>query len=68
MPGDCRLFDLWRGEALKKGSRPYAVNGQVEVPGGGQVKVPTPRGWFTGSAASLLSGFGLVACGRTGRW
>ena len=44
------------------------VNGQVQVPAGGQVKVPTLCGLFRGSGPHLRGGFGLVACGRTGRW
>lgn len=44
------------------------VNGQVEVPGFGQVKVPTLCGLFRGSGAVLLDVGGLGACGRTGRW
>lgn len=45
-----------------------SVNGQVEVPGFGQVKVPTLCGLFRGSGAVLLDVGGLGACGRTGRW
>ena len=44
------------------------VNGHVEVPGFGQVKVPTLCGLFRGSGAVLLDVGGLGACGRTGRW
>src|SRR3954464_12256668 len=35
------------------------VNGQVEVPGGGQLEVPTPRGWSVGLACAS-SGSGLL--------
>ncbi len=36
----------WRGKAARQvqtGSMRFLVNGQVAVPGGGQLKVPTPR-------------------------
>ena len=35
------------------------VNGQVEVPSGGQLKVSTPRGWLVGFGASSVSCSGL---------
>lgn len=53
---------------LARGETTFDVNGQVEVPGFGQVKVPTLCGLFRGSGAVLLDVGGLGACGRTGRW
>ena len=47
--------------------KPQRVNGQAEVPAGGQVEVPTLCGLFSWSGAHLRGGFGLGACGRTGR-
>ena len=54
--------------ALKREVPARTVNGQARVPAGGQVNVPTPRGFFTWSGAHLLGGFGPRACGMTGRW
>ena len=41
-------------------SSPTSVNGKVEVPAGGQVQVPTPRGLISSRWGALLSGFGLA--------
>ena len=47
---------------------PVIVNGQLEVPGFGQVEVPTLCGLIRGWAVHLLGVRVLGACGRTGRW
>ena len=54
----------WLGELL---GTLACVNGQVVVPAGGQIKVPTPRECFSWFGGLLLS-FGLGACGSCRRW
>ena len=46
----------------------HCVNGQVEVPAGGQLEVPTPLRLFSSCSWVLLGWFGLRASGRTPRW
>jgi excisionase family DNA binding protein len=43
------------------------VNGQVAVPTGGQLKVPTPRGLIIVCSGVFLLWPGLLACGRSRR-
>ena len=56
--------DLHRCSRSRDSAR--GVNGQAQVPAGGQVKVPTLCGWFSGFGPDLLGGFWRAACGRTG--
>src|SRR5262249_38746987 len=45
-----------------------AVNGQLGVPAGGQLKVPAPRGCFSGVWSWCLLVLGFVSCGRSHHW
>jgi hypothetical protein len=48
-------------------SRHPHVNGQVVVPAGGQLEVPTLALVFSWFWVSFLCAFGLVSCGRSRR-
>ena len=55
-----RLVDVPSRADAKILWREGVVNGQVEVPAGGQLKVPTPCGWSALLLVSSLGGSGLA--------